>query len=187
MFEELLMECGKIKASDRMKMRAVYNLGEYNGFVYTYGLAECHPSKTEFICFNCPRELVISVHDMFSFLADRLTSGVTVCANQTCESRGIYYRSSSFSDADNASLLKTHACACCEHDIKLLRLMPVGTVDDMPVLVPAIATSTNGGAWWSLNDPQGVLFTDSAPTVADIFRNCNLTYNEFMSSELMEQ
>jgi hypothetical protein len=145
MFEELLMECGKIKASDRMKTRAVYNLGEYNGFVYTYGLAECHPSKTEFICFNCPRELVISVQDMFSFLADRLTSGVTVCANQTCESRGIYYRSSSFSDADNASLLKTHACACSEHDTKLLRLMPVGTVDDIPVLVPAIATSTNGG------------------------------------------
>ena len=38
----------------------------------------------------------------------------------------------------------------------------------------------------SLNDPQGVLFTDAAPTVADILRNCNLTFNEFMSSELME-
>jgi len=63
----------------------------------------------------------------------------------------------------------------------------VGTVDDMPVLVPAIATSTHGGAWWSLNDPQGVLLTDAAPTVAGILRNSNLTFNEFMSSELMEQ
>jgi hypothetical protein len=144
MFEELLRECGNTK--DRMKMRAVYNLGEYNGFVYTYGLADCHPSKTEFICFNCPRELVISVQGMFSFLADLLTSGVTVCAKQTFESRGIYYRSSSFSDADNACLLKTHACACCAHVTKLLLLMLVGSVDDMPVLVPAIATSTHGGA-----------------------------------------
>jgi hypothetical protein len=176
MFEALFSEyafecagCGHHAAG--MMVQAVYNPGESNGFVYTIGLAEHHPSKTEFICFNCPRELLFAVSDMFRFLADRLTSGVTVCANQTCLVRGIYFRTSAFSKADNASLLRSHACQCCEQDTTLLRLMPGGTVNDMPVLVPAIATSTHDGRW-SLNDPQGV-FGDCS--VLDLDQICHLT------------
>jgi hypothetical protein len=57
--------------------------------------------------------------------------------------------------------------------------MPGDTVNDMPVLVTAIATSTHDGRW-SLNDPQGVL---KALNVSQI---CNLTLAEFKSSEIME-
>ena len=90
--------------------------------MYSFGLAALHPSKTEFVCLDCPRELIKQVAGAFNSLADTLTSGEkNVCPNQAGQSGDIWYWIAAITNDDNVDpvLLRN-----IDPEAKLLRIVP---------------------------------------------------------------
>ena len=116
-----------------------YRSGDEIGYLYSLGLAALHPSKTEFVCLDCPRELIKQVAGAFNSLADTLTSGEkNVCANQAGQSGNIYYWIAAIQSDDNVDpvLLRN-----IDPEAKLLRIVPL-TND---VINDVIRRSNGGG------------------------------------------
>jgi hypothetical protein len=107
-----------------MRTKVEFKEGEDAGYVYSYGLAALHPSKTEFICLECPRcpRFVERVETVFQILADSLTSGRLVCANQKIKSDEDFFVTEAISVEENETLLSSHASLCDAGATKLLRI-----------------------------------------------------------------
>jgi hypothetical protein len=108
----------KIKGFSHFPM--LYHPGDNIGYFYSFGLAALHPSKPEFVCLDCPRELINQIAGAFNSLADTLTSGEkNVCANQAGQSGDIYYWIGAFQNDDKVDpvLLRN-----IDPEAKLLRI-----------------------------------------------------------------
>jgi hypothetical protein len=116
-----------------------FRSGDEIGYLYSLGLAALHPSKTEFVCLDCPRELIDHVAHIFKTLADTLTSGEkNVCANQCGLSGDICYWIAAITNDDNVDQVLLDNI---DPQATLLRIVPITTA----VMNDVIRRSRGGG------------------------------------------
>ena len=109
------------------QVKAIFDLEDKEGFLYTVGVAATHPAHVEFLYFNCPREDVKEIVVLMSFLGQRLREGHLVCDGQLVGSRGKNYLVFGVPKKVNDALLESHATQCCGA-ATLLVLAPLASI-----------------------------------------------------------
>jgi hypothetical protein len=144
------------------RLEMVYRPGDEIGYLYSLGLAALHPPKTEFVCLDCPRELIEQVADVFNSLADTLTSGEkNLCSNQCGKLLAdIWYWIAAITNVDNVDEVLLDNI---DPEAKLLCIVPITNA----VINDVIKRSRGGGGRGTCGDNSAGALCRSVPHVLE--------------------
>jgi len=103
-------------------IQAVFDPGEDEGFVYTYG------ASPEFLIDDVPRERTEDVANLMNFLVDRVRSGHPVITGHTVQSQGLMFVAAKLRDLELREAL-ANKCVMCRSDADVVLLQPVIVAD----------------------------------------------------------